>query len=349
MARGDPYLAFIRREIARRNLPRELLYLPVIESSYLTTAASRSGAVGLWQFMQNSISPFDMRVTEWMDERMDFWKSTIGALRKLEDNYGVLRDWPLALAAYNAGLGAITRIVLQQQNPHDFWELSALGLLKTETTHYVPKLLAVSHIISNPRRYGMDPLWNSDPEWTRVAVGKTVDLSLLAAAAGLEEGALRSANRELYYGVTPPDALYYLKIPAANCAAVEAALERTDIALFRYYIHEIKPGDTLLELALHYGVTVEQIHSANPGLRERYLQLGTRLRIPSLKEVDPFIRAQTGEDLRFEGNHLVKRGETLWSIALAHNIDPEVLAEANGMQLNDTLREGRSLKTPINN
>jgi membrane-bound lytic murein transglycosylase D len=118
--------------------------------------------------------------------------------------------------------------------------------------------------------------------------------------------------------------------------------------LVKHYFHTIRYGDTLSELAQHYGVSVTQIAEANPGVQARYLKIGQRLRIPAYRDPGPYHRAATAADdaLRFTGTHLVKRGETLWSIALAYGVDPEALAEANGMGLNDTLREGRTLKTP---
>ena len=347
MDRAGPYLAFIRKEIAARNLPEELIFLPVIESGYLPTALSRSGAAGLWQFMKNSIAPFDMRVDDWVDERQDFWKSTQGALRKLEENFNFFGDWPLALAAYNAGLGAVSRAA-QQAGARDYWELSRKGLLKTETAHYVPKLLAVACIMSNQRQYGAEPRWPPDPEWERVAVKRPADLRLLGEEAGVDREELIRANRELLYFVTPPDQDYFLKVSKKNAGKVAAVLERSDVQLVRYYIHTIKSGDTLLALANHYGIKVEQILASNPGTQERYLRIGSRLLIPALKEAGPYQRpAPTRENLVFDGFHLVKKGETLWSIALAYGVDPEVLAEANGMGLEDILREGRSLKTPI--
>jgi membrane-bound lytic murein transglycosylase D len=92
---------------------------------------------------------------------------------------------------------------------------------------------------------------------------------------------------------------------------------------------------------------VDQITASNPGIQERFLRIGSRLLIPAFREVGPYERQAARETLLFNGTHLVKRGETLWSIALACEVDPEVLAEANGMGLNDILREGRTLKTPI--
>ncbi|MDR2020872.1 MAG: LysM peptidoglycan-binding domain-containing protein [Treponema sp.] len=348
MERSAPYIGFIREEIAARGLPPELVYLPVIESAYVPTAVSRSGAAGLWQFMRNSIAPFDIRVTDWMDERRDFWKSTVGALSKLEENYRFFGDWPLALAAYNAGLGAVRRTIAGA-GTGDYWALSERKLFKNETIQYVPRFLAVAYILSNPRRFGITSVWPEDPRWTRIPVGRAVDLELLAEYAGIDGDDLKRANRELFYSVTPPDPGYHLKVRASDAPAVEAALKRTDLVFIKYYFHTVRSGDTLSAIGRHYGVSADQIVSSNPGAQPRYLKIGTRLIIPALKEVGPYQPPVRNADLSFTGNHLVKRGESLWSISLAYNVNPEALAEANGMALNDTLREGRSLKIPIRN
>jgi membrane-bound lytic murein transglycosylase D len=347
MTQGGPYLAFIRGEIARRGLPPEFIYLPVIESAYLASAKSRAGAAGLWQFMQNSMTPFDMRITDLLDERFDFWKSTIGALRKLEENYRYFKDWALALAAYNAGSGAIRRVTAQT-GITDYWILAERKQLKPETIQYVPKLLAVSYILSNPRRFGMEPLWVEDPHWTKVKVGRTVDLELLAEQAGVDSTALKWANRELLHRITPSDPNYELKVPASYAGAITETLARKDLTLINYYVYVIKSGDTLSALAQHYGISVDQILSFNPGIQARFLRIGAKLLIPAFKEIEPYKQQPAAPSSPvFSGNHLVKRGETLWSLALAYNVDPEALAEANGMSLNDILREGRTLKTPI--
>ena len=345
MVRGGMYQAFIRQQIAGMNLPPELIYLPVIESSYVPTALSRSGASGLWQFMTNSMGPFDMTVTEWMDERRDFWKSTQGALRKLQENREFFGDWHLALAAYNAGLGAVNRMI-QQSGERDYWILYQRGFLRTETAHYVPKLTAAAHVMTNQRRYGLDIDWPEDPQWQRAAVGRQTDLRILAEYAGVDPDELIRANRELYHHISPPGDAYFLKVRAENLEQVTAVLADRSITLVRHYIHTIRSGDTLLALALHFGTTVDQILNVNPGVQARNLRIGSSLVIPAVRETGPFQRS-IPEVLEFNGNHLVKRGETLWSIALAYEVDPEVLAEANNMGISDILREGRVLRTPI--
>jgi membrane-bound lytic murein transglycosylase D len=297
--------------------------------------------------MRNSVSPFGIRIDDWVDERRDFWKSTDAAFRKLEENYRYFGDWPMALAAYNAGLGALKR-ASAKAGTNDYWTLCEKGYLKTETVHYVPKLLAAATVLSRAGRVGIDLGWPEDPKWTRVDVGRTVDLSLLAEKAGIDAARLRSGNLELRYGVTPPDKGYQLKVRADDAALVEATLARKDLQLIRYYFHVIRSGDTLSALSRHYGVSVDMIVRSNPGLDARFLKLGSRVLVPAFKEVGPYEREKTIDStIVFSGTHLVKKGETLWSIALAYEVDPEALAEANGMELSSILREGRELKTPI--
>lgn len=347
LARGKPYLPFIRNEIEAMNLPPELAYLPVIESAFLPSAVSRSGAVGLWQFMKNSIGGYGMVIDEWRDDRRDFIKSTRGALRKLKDNYLYFNDWALALAAYNAGLGAVQRAV-QKAGIRDYWVLSEKQYLKQETIHYVPKFLAIASILANPGKYGLEVDWNEPPVLEQIPVGRMADLKLIEEKAGIGKGLLKTLNPELFYGITPSDPKYQLKIPAEYKEAVQAILTKTDEPLVLYYYHTIHSGDTLSALSRHYGVSVEQIKQANPGIQERYLQLGSKIKIPALKNVGPYERQSiAATSIAFEGTHVVQKGETLWSIALAYDVDPEVLATANGLSLSSLLREGSKLKTPI--
>jgi len=347
--RAEPYLVFIRSEIEQRGLPHELLYLPVIESAYSTSAVSRAGATGLWQFMKNSIGPYDMKVTEWVDERRDFWKSTVGALNKLENEYKRVKSWELSLAAYNAGLGTVLNGLKKYPNA-DYWELCRENVFKKETVHYIPRLLAVSYILSNPRRFGLEPLWPEDPQWTRIPVSKPVDLGLVAQYAGLPGADLKKANGELIYGITPPDPAYHIKAPAEHAELIAAVLEDPKLTLIKYYFHTIRSGDTLSGIAQRYGVTENQIRSNNPGLKERYLKIGQRLVIPALREIAQASGTPAAstrqENVSFSGTHLVKKGESLWSIAMAYNTSPETLARINNMGLNDVLRVGSSLKTP---
>ncbi|MDR1836990.1 MAG: LysM peptidoglycan-binding domain-containing protein [Treponema sp.] len=349
LERGSIYLPFIREEIERRNLPPELAYLPVVESGFVITARSRSGAAGLWQFMMNSISPFDMRVTELIDERRDFIKSTRGALQKLQDNYRALGDWHLALAAYNCGLGEVTRIV-RRTGVRDYWELSGRNQFKQETIHYVPKLAAVAFILSQPRRFGIN-IWQSQIEWTSITLRRQVSLDILAQEAGIDRELLRRLNAQLLYGISPAGS-YSLKIPLAQLDSVTEVLEREDIKLLRYYYHVVRHGDTLWSMSRHYGTPLNTIEQHNPGITDRYLRIGETVIIPAYTDAAPApapapTPARPVITAVFNGSHVVARGETFWSLGRRYGVDPQSLAEANGMSMDQILHVGRTLKVPI--
>jgi membrane-bound lytic murein transglycosylase D len=344
MERANIYMPFIREEIEKRNLPQELMYLPVIESSFVITARSRSGAVGLWQFMMNSISPFDIRVTDSIDERRDFIKSTRGALQKLDDNYRTLGCWKLALAAYNAGLGAVRRTI-QRTNVRDYWVLSARKELRDETVHYVPKLIAAAYVLSQPRRFGIN-VWHDKFEWETIPLTRQISIDLLADEAGINRDLMRRLNAELLHGITPVDRNYRLKIPASHLEQVTAILEREDLRLLRYRHHIVRQGDTLWSISRHYGTTQLMIEQHNPGINNRYLRIGETVIIPVFNDVPPPPRP-TATPANFNGTHVVQRGETFWSLSRRYGVDPQTIAEANGMHLNQILHEGRTLKVPI--
>ena len=342
MERGSLYLPFIKEEIKKRNLPPELAYLPIVESGFQITAKSRSGAVGLWQFMLNSISPFDIKVNDFVDERRDFIKSTRGALQKLEDNYRTLGSWELALAAYNFGLGGVTRTV-QKAKTRDYWELCKKNELRRETIHYVPKLLAAAYVLSEPRRFGVD-YWPQAPQWTAISINRQVSLDILAAEAQADREILRNLNAELLHGISPAQEGYLLKVPSAQESRIKLVLESEELKLIRYHYHVVRHGDTLWSMSRHYQAPLDLIEQHNPGISNRLLKIGETIVIPAFGDIAPPARPVAG---RLDGQHIVIKGETLWSLGIKYGIDPQLLAEENGMELNQILREGRTLKVPI--
>ncbi|MDR2965161.1 MAG: LysM peptidoglycan-binding domain-containing protein [Treponema sp.] len=348
--RGNIYLPFIIQEVEKRGLPPELVYLPIIESSFQITARSRSGAVGLWQFMMNSISPFDMKVTDSIDERRDFIKSTRGALQKLEENYNVLGSWELALAAYNVGLGATNRMV-QRTGVRDYWELSRRKQFRQETEHFVPKLIAAAYVVSNPRKYGIN-VWRTPFEWTTVPLSRQVSLDVIAEEAEIDKDLLRCLNAQWLHGISPAGQGYNLIIPAEKSGDILALLEREDLRLIRYHYHIIRQGDTLWSMSRHYGTPLNIIEQHNPGINNRFLRIGDTVIIPAFGDAPAGLPARIADAPAraagaFNGSHTVQKGDTLWSLARVYGVAPQALAEANGMELNGVLREGRVLRVPI--
>ncbi|MBI4750837.1 MAG: lytic transglycosylase domain-containing protein [Acidobacteria bacterium] len=140
-SRLKEYEPMMRQVFHEEGIPEELIFLGLVESAYNPFARSSAGAAGIWQFMKGTGERYGLRQIGDVDERHDPEKSTRAAARYLRDLFGIFRDWPLALAAYNAGEHRILRLQ-RQSGARDFWELSRRGLLPDETKSYVPAVLA---------------------------------------------------------------------------------------------------------------------------------------------------------------------------------------------------------------
>ena len=147
--RGEKIIPMISAKLAERNMPQELAYLPLIESEYQTQAKSRVSAVGLWQFMASTARNLGLSVGRHGDDRTNAAKSTDAALTYLSQLHDRFGSWYLALAAYNAGPGTVSKAmdrVLGRTtgSDADFYTISKK--LPAETREYVPKLIAAARI-----------------------------------------------------------------------------------------------------------------------------------------------------------------------------------------------------------
>ena len=351
--RASYYIDFIEWKIDEKQVPPELAFLPVAESAYKYNAVSVSGAAGLWQFMRNSIAPFDINVNEWVDERRDFWKATEGAVAKLKYNYSVLDDWLLAIAAYNCGLGRMQRTIAAS-GIRDFWELSERGLLPRETTHYIPRFLAISRIMMYSGRERVSDSWNDPVRWEKVPLEESVSISRLVKKASLPADIIKKGNPELNYDITPPGKYKYsLKVPEGMTAAVEKALSDSENSLMRFYIYKIKKGDTLYDLSHHYGVSVSMIRSYNRYLDPSRLSINQKILVPAVKKVGYYKGKRSAPSAPvidraadYIASYIVKTGDTLWGIARRHGTDPYNVAYHNNIDLNSVLSVGMRLKVP---
>ncbi|MFI3256861.1 MAG: transglycosylase SLT domain-containing protein [Spirochaetales bacterium] len=279
MQQAAVYRPFIREQLQAYDLPLALEFLPVIESTYDIHAVSRSGATGLWQFMENSIAGL-LTKNEWLDERRDPWLSTVAAAKKLRYNYEYFGNWELALAAYNMGLNAVAKAITQAGN-NDFWYLVDNGYLRSQTNNYVPKFIAVADLITNAEYYGIDiPPYdeNASFDFVEITLDKQIILEELALATGIEYEIYALLNPALEYAVTPPGT-YALRIPAEAQNLVTAALEKQEGALFGQ-TYTVKQGDTLWSLSQKYGTTVELLCSTNNRHPDEILSIGTVLFLP---------------------------------------------------------------------
>lgn len=142
--RSAPYFAMIEKIFMDHGIPEEMKYLAVIESGLTHNARSRVGAVGMWQFMTGTARIFGLSVGKKVDERKDFYKSTVAAAKYLKELYAQFNDWLLVVAAYNCGAGGVQK-AQRISGRDDFWSIQYF--LPGESRNHVYKFIATGYIL----------------------------------------------------------------------------------------------------------------------------------------------------------------------------------------------------------
>ena len=141
-AKSSNTFTVIDAVLCKYQLPVELKYLAVIESQLKTTARSKVGAVGTWQFMPATARILSLKVTSKYDERKHLYKSTVAAAKYLNDLHDIFGDWLLVIAAYNAGPGNVMKAI-KKSGSRNFWKLQQY--LPAETRGHVKKFISTQY------------------------------------------------------------------------------------------------------------------------------------------------------------------------------------------------------------
>lgn len=155
LSKGVDKFGPMAKVLEEAGVPPQLVSVAAVESGLNARAASPAGARGMWQFMKSTARVYGLKVERGRDDRVDFKRSTEAAAQHLRDLFLAFQDWHLALAAYNAGRGAINRL-MNRTGGEDFWELARGGHLPGETKRFVPKVIALTLIVNNPDQYGFE-------------------------------------------------------------------------------------------------------------------------------------------------------------------------------------------------
>ena len=322
-----PYIYYIYQETKKYNMPAEVALIPMIESAYNPFAYSRRGAVGLWQIMPGTASGFRVTINWWYDGRRDIVSSTRAALNYLTYLHGYFGDWLLAIAAYDSGEGTIEKAIRYNKRHHkptDFWSLP----LPAETKIYIPKLLALAAIISNPQYYEMSiPAVPNKPYFSVIDMDYQIDLSKIAALADTKVDYIRHLNPGFKRWATLPDQAYALLIPQEKETDFRARLnEMNHKETITWLHHMVQNGDTLSKIAVSYNTHVSIIQTINK-LKTTAIYPGQSLLIPkSLQSLSKSsqIKIHAVDEKKLPGPqqkvHYVQTGETLNSIAKRYGL-----------------------------
>ncbi len=348
--RASPYLHYIVEQAEARNMPLEIALLPVIESGFQPFAYSRSAASGLWQFIPSSGKYYGLPQNEWYDGRRDVIAATNAALGYLQKLHQLFDgDWLRALAAYNAGEGTVGRAVKKNRRagkPTDFWSLD----LPRETRAYVPKLLAISYLVSQPENYGLSlyPIANQ-PYLGITDAGSQIDLALAAQYADISLKDLYQLNSGYNRWSTPPTGPHTLLLPLEKSANLQQQLALNPERLHWKY-HTIKSGDTLSRIAQQQHTSTYLLKQHNSIIRNR-LTAGNSLRFPAPSasakayqtNADHQLAANRNQQQTRKITHTVRKGDSWWALSRRYGVDMHKLAQWNKATTKRTLRPGQKL------
>jgi len=290
LQRSGAYRSHIDSILQNRGLPPELGLLPHVESSFNPNAYSHANAAGMWQFTRLTGQRF-MRIDHFIDERMDPYIAADAAITLLEYNYNILGTWPLALTAYNHGVGGISRAVR---------ETGTTAIEKIVTNYkgrafgfagrnFYAQFLAVNEVERDANLYFQDIIFAISPKFTEVRLDSFIGASDFATSVGTTINQLRIDNPSLrnavWQGIKRIPRGFRLKLRAEQfpnggelLTKVDDYYKYSDQLSDNYY--EVKRGDNLNIIANKFNTTVSEIINLNEIRARDSIQVGQRLMLP---------------------------------------------------------------------
>lgn len=364
------YFPIYEKILAENNLPDEIKYLSVVESSLDPHLVSRSGAVGPWQFMYATAKGYDLTMDNYVDERKDPYAACYAASRYFKEAYDEFNDWLLALASYNCGRGAVRRAIQRSGLDHpDFWQLSPY--LPEETRNYIPKFIAMTYALKHADSYGIQPI-ATDFAWEgkAVMVENNVDLNRVAAAVDLPLETLKKFNPAykrtiVTASVQKPKRLILPETSQQNDSLLYAALNNMvpPTAQMMYAENEaketptnnietkyrVKKGESLAAVSRKFGVPVQDLKawnalsSSSPIVgRTLVVKKSEASRLAKTKEAVASVRS--GATRTAYISYTVRKGDTLSHIAKRHKGATVSQIKADNNLRNSALQIGQKLK-----
>lgn len=347
--RAEPYMYWIVEQIKKRNMPMELVLLPIVESAFDPKATSSANAAGLWQIVPSTGRNYGLKQNQWYDGRRDVVASTTAALdimQRLNKMFG--GDWLLTLAAYNSGEGRVMQAMKANKakgRSTDFWALA----LPRETSIYVPKMLALSDIIKHSKKYGINlPKTSKDRALARIEVGQQMHLTQAAEMAGMSLTKLKSFNTGYKKNVTAPNGPHYIVLPKKHADQFKNSLADSDIVAVKetklasntqssaaVKVYKVRSGDNLSSIAARLNVKTRDLQRWNNLRSAGAIKVGQNLQIASNSGNKSSITYQ------------VRKGDSLASIAKRHGVNIKDVMRWNSG--NDNIKLGEKLTLFVNN
>lgn len=385
MALSQFYFPMFEQQLDKYNLPLELKYLAICESALNPMARSHAGAMGLWQFMYPTGKMYGLKVSSYVDERCDPYKSTEAACQYLKFLYGLFGDWQMVLAAYNGGPGTVNKAIRRSGGKKTYWEIRPF--LPRETQGYVPAFIAVNYVMNYTAEHN---LYSATPKKTfldvdTISVRKQLSFAQISNVLGIPEDELQYLNPTYRKGVIPfsETERNVLTLPSDKLGLFLTNEER----IYNFYtsaetpssesilasqpqvltIHRVKKGEKLSGIAKKYGCTLTELKEWN-NLKSTTVPPGKKLTIyTSEKQTSTKVVAaneknstepEKEETVKTEESapakqteqykyYTIQKGDTLYKIAQRQQTTIEEIKRLNNFSTKYTLMPGKKIKVGV--
>ena len=165
------YLPMMEEIFKKEKIPVELTRVVFVESSFNITAGSKVGASGLWQIMP-SLAKKSNYIEEAHDLRLHPEYSTRLAAKILKENYQITKSWPLAVTAYNHGVGSLIKIIKKYKSNDIAFLIRNVDSRKSfgfASRNFYATFLAALYVESHANLYFPEPLLKEPALQTKVA------------------------------------------------------------------------------------------------------------------------------------------------------------------------------------
>ncbi|WP_409477794.1 LysM peptidoglycan-binding domain-containing protein [Pseudobdellovibrio sp. HCB154] len=360
LARSTRYEALMKKVLRDNKLPEDLFYIALIESGFSSSARSHASAVGYWQFIRGTGKRYSLDINKMVDERRDPVLATQAAAEYFRDLYSIFNSWYLSMAAYNVGEGRVIKAV-RKYKTKDFWELSQnKRALPSETDNYVPKYIAAKLIAKNPDKYGFEGIDYMTPiEFDHVTLKEPVNLRMMAEKMNFNYEDFKDLNPKFKGEIAPldKDNTLSLRIPAGTMEVAMTAASTSVASIIDFVpdqvetqYYKVRRGDNLGSIARRYRTTVAYLRELNDFSRKKTIRVGQKIVVPDRTPLQQ--RKSTKEKKKSQSTvttsdfYVVKRGDSLASIADKFDVSVIELSKANGIKRKSKLRAGVRLNIP---
>ena len=292
LQRSGRWREHVNREFTALNVPLEIAALPHVESSYNPDARSHVGASGIWQFTRSTGRRF-MRVDHVVDERNDPFAATRAAGQLMAYNYSITGNWPMAITAYNHGLGGVRRAMSQ------YGDTAYVDILRKyngrtfgfASRNFYVAFLAAKEVDQNVEKYFPGLQTESPTEYSVTELQNYVSVSGLATAMGVSPRKLAQHNPALQETVWQ-ESKYLPKGYALRYPTTDMSRSLSDVvntlpgdAIFSKQLpdmfHKVARGDTLSQIAETYDTRVSTLVALNGLGSSNRIRAGQQLRLPA--------------------------------------------------------------------